>query len=47
MSVNIPCTIRTQISYHTWQFAAAAFTDALPWVAPQLNTPTTPPALQN
>jgi S-formylglutathione hydrolase FrmB len=38
-SVNIACTVHTLVSYHTWQFAARAFTDALPWLAAQLHTP--------
>jgi S-formylglutathione hydrolase FrmB len=37
--------VHTLVSYHTWQFAAQAFSDALPWLAGQIHTPqTTPPA---
>ncbi|CAN5608031.1 alpha/beta hydrolase-fold protein [soil metagenome] len=42
--VGISCSVHTLISYHTWQFAAQAFSDALPWLAGQIHTPqTTPP----
>jgi hypothetical protein len=27
------------ISFHTWQFAERAFSDALPWLAAQIKTP--------
>jgi S-formylglutathione hydrolase FrmB len=37
--VGISCSVHTIISYHTWQFAARAFSDALPWLAAQLHTP--------
>jgi S-formylglutathione hydrolase FrmB len=38
-SVEIDCAIHTLVSYHTWQFAQRAFTDALPWMAAQIHTP--------
>ncbi|MEZ0051856.1 S-formylglutathione hydrolase FrmB [Mycobacterium sp. MAA66] len=38
-SVNIDCAIHTLVSFHTWQFAQRAFSDALPWMAGQLHTP--------
>ena len=38
--VHIACSVHTLVSYHTWQFAARAFTDALPWLAAQVRTPT-------
>jgi S-formylglutathione hydrolase FrmB len=28
------------IGYHTWQFAARAFSDAMPWIAQRVQTPT-------
>jgi S-formylglutathione hydrolase FrmB len=37
-AVNISCTVHTIATFHTWQFAAYAFTDALPWLATQLRT---------
>ena len=37
-AVNIACTVHTIATYHTWQFAAYAFSDALPWLAAQLHT---------
>jgi S-formylglutathione hydrolase FrmB len=43
LSVQIPCAIHTQVSFHTWQFAERSFTDALPWIAGRLHTPTAPP----
>ncbi|MCV7230596.1 alpha/beta hydrolase-fold protein [Mycolicibacterium komossense] len=43
-AVGISCSVHTLVSYHTWQFAAQAFSDALPWLAGQIHTPqTTPP----
>ncbi len=38
--VNITCSVHTLVSYHTWQFATRAFTDALPWLAAHVHTPT-------
>jgi S-formylglutathione hydrolase FrmB len=40
-SVAISCSVHTLLSYHTWQFAAHAFGDALPWLADQIHTPQT------
>lgn len=41
-SVHIDCSIHTLVSFHTWQFAEHAFSDALPWLATQLRTPQAP-----
>jgi S-formylglutathione hydrolase FrmB len=38
-AVGISCSVHTLVSYHTWQFAAQAFSDALPWMAGQVHTP--------
>jgi S-formylglutathione hydrolase FrmB len=38
-AVDISCSVHKIISYHTWQFAARAFSDALPWMAARLHTP--------
>ena len=38
-SVGITCAVHTVASFHTWQFAARAFADALPWLAGQIHTP--------
>ena len=43
VAVNIGCTLRVYPGYHTWQFAARAFSDALPWIAQRVHTPTTVP----
>ncbi|MDT5365285.1 MAG: hypothetical protein QOC69_7047, partial [Mycobacterium sp.] len=37
--VNISCSVHTIATFHTWQFAAYAFADALPWLAGQIGTP--------
>jgi S-formylglutathione hydrolase FrmB len=37
-AVNISCTVHTIATFHTWQFAAYAFSEALPWLATQLHT---------
>jgi hypothetical protein len=39
MAVDIGCTLRVCPGYHTRQFAARAFENALPWLAHQLGTP--------
>jgi S-formylglutathione hydrolase FrmB len=39
-AVTISCSVHKIISFHTWQFAARAFSDALPWMAAELHTPT-------
>lgn len=36
-AVNIGCTLRVYVGYHTWQFGARAFADALPWIAQRLR----------
>jgi S-formylglutathione hydrolase FrmB len=38
-AVGISCSVHTLVSFHTWQFAAQAFSDALPWIAGQIQTP--------
>ena len=45
-TVGISCSVHRIISFHTWQFAERAFSDALPWLAAQIKTPgaTDPPA---
>ncbi len=40
LAVNIGCTLHVYIGYHTWQFAARAFSDAMPWIAQRVQTPT-------
>jgi S-formylglutathione hydrolase FrmB len=40
LTVNIGCTLHVYIGYHTWQFAARAFSDAMPWIAQRVHTPT-------
>lgn len=34
---RIGCTLHTQPGMHSWQFAATAFTDALPWLATRMG----------
>ncbi|TGD89425.1 hypothetical protein BayCH28_08130 [Mycolicibacterium sp. CH28] len=36
-AVDIGCTLRVYVGYHTWQFGARAFADSLPWIAQQLR----------
>lgn len=38
VAVNISCTLRVYVGYHTWQFAAQAFIDSLPWLAERLGS---------
>jgi S-formylglutathione hydrolase FrmB len=38
VAVNIGCTLRVYTGYHTWQFGARAFSDALPWIAERVHT---------
>ena len=38
-TVGISCTVHKIISFHTWQFAERAFSDALPWLAERIHTP--------
>jgi S-formylglutathione hydrolase FrmB len=37
LAVNIGCTLRVYTGYHTWQFGARAFSDALPWIAQRVH----------
>ncbi len=39
VAVDIGCTLRVYTGYHTWQFGARAFADALPWIAQRIHTP--------
>jgi S-formylglutathione hydrolase FrmB len=45
-AVRIACSVHTVNDFHSWQFAAQAFSDALPWIATQIHTPQSqsPPA---
>jgi S-formylglutathione hydrolase FrmB len=36
VAVDIGCTLRVYPGYHTWQLAARAFADALPWISGRL-----------
>jgi S-formylglutathione hydrolase FrmB len=36
---GIDCTLHSQDGRHSWQFASAAFSDALPWLASRLGLP--------
>ncbi|WP_406279604.1 alpha/beta hydrolase [Nocardia sp. NBC_00881] len=38
-AVGIDCTIHTSQGGHTWQFASAAFTSALPWIVARVGLP--------
>ncbi|MGH7290120.1 MAG: alpha/beta hydrolase, partial [Myxococcota bacterium] len=38
-AVNVGCSLRVYPGYHTWQFAARAFSDAFPWIAQRVHTP--------
>ncbi|MGW4091935.1 alpha/beta hydrolase [Nocardia sp. NPDC004750] len=40
-SVGIDCTVYTTQGGHTWQFASAAFTSSLPWIASRVGLPGT------
>ncbi|BBZ28803.1 hypothetical protein MMAD_30980 [Mycolicibacterium madagascariense] len=42
LKVGISCTVHTVATFHTWQFAAYAFSEALPWVAGQITAPAAP-----
>lgn len=37
VAVDIGCTLHVYTGYHTWQFAARAFSDAMPWIAQRLH----------
>jgi S-formylglutathione hydrolase FrmB len=39
VAVDIECSLRVYPGYHTWQFAAKAFANALPWMAQRVHTP--------
>jgi S-formylglutathione hydrolase FrmB len=41
-AVNVGCSLRVYPGYHTWQFAARAFSDAFPWIAQRVHTPVGP-----
>jgi S-formylglutathione hydrolase FrmB len=41
VAVGIECDLRVYPGYHTWQFAATAFANALPWLAQRVHTPAT------
>lgn len=38
-AVDVGCTLRVYPGYHTWQFAAHAFSDAFGWIAQRVHTP--------
>jgi S-formylglutathione hydrolase FrmB len=40
--VNIECSVHRTVAFHSWQFAAGAFADALPWLAGHLGAPGPP-----
>ncbi|MFR9769522.1 alpha/beta hydrolase [Nocardia sp. SC052] len=40
-AVGIDCTVYTTQGGHTWQFASAAFTSSLPWIAGRVGLPVT------
>ena len=37
VAVDIGCSLRVYPGYHTWQFAARAFSNALPWLAQRVQ----------
>lgn len=39
VAVDIECSLHVYVGWHTWQFAAQAFSDALPWLAQRVRTP--------
>ncbi|MFN6551139.1 hypothetical protein ACP6C7_21015 [Mycolicibacterium septicum] len=39
MAVDTSCSLRVYPGYHTWQFAAAAFAYALPWLGQRVHVP--------
>jgi S-formylglutathione hydrolase FrmB len=41
--VGISCSVHKIISFHTWQFAERAFSDALPWLAERVSQQTMGP----
>lgn len=38
-SAGVSCSVHTTAGGHTWQFAAQAFTNGLPWIADQIGVP--------
>lgn len=36
-AVAITCTVHKSVAFHSWQFAASAFADALPWLAQRVS----------
>jgi S-formylglutathione hydrolase FrmB len=43
-AVDVGCTLRVYPGYHTWQFAARAFSDAFGWIAGRVHVPAPGPA---
>jgi S-formylglutathione hydrolase FrmB len=43
VKVDIGCSLRVYPGYHTWQFGAQAFSNAVPWLAQRVHTPGVPP----
>ena len=39
VAVYIECSLHVYVGWHTWQFAARAFADALPWIVQRVHTP--------
>lgn len=39
LAARIECSLHVYLGYHTWQFAARAFADALPWLSQRVRTP--------
>jgi S-formylglutathione hydrolase FrmB len=37
VAVDVGCTLHVYTGYHTWQFAARAFSDGLPWLAQRVG----------
>jgi S-formylglutathione hydrolase FrmB len=37
VAADIGCTLHVYVGYHTWQFAARAFADGLPWLAERVH----------
>jgi S-formylglutathione hydrolase FrmB len=42
-AAGIDCAVVARPGHHDWPFAAAAFAEALPWLAGQIGTPGAPP----
>ncbi|BBZ30862.1 hypothetical protein MMAD_51570 [Mycolicibacterium madagascariense] len=43
-AVDVGCTLRVYPGYHTWQFAARAFSDGFGWLAGRVHVPAPGPA---